>query len=55
MLLQRDLGQGIPRLATNQEIAGSNPVRLGDRLFTPMFLVKQNQTTLLTDRKKLRN
>ena len=50
--LKRLVAQRTTRLTTNQEIEGSNPVRLGDRLFTHMFLVKQNQTTLLTDTKK---
>ena len=31
--------QRITRLTTNQEIAGSNPAKLGDRLVTLMFLV----------------
>ena len=33
------VAQRSTRLTTNQEIAGSNPGKLGHRLFTPMFLV----------------
>ena len=33
------MAQRTTRLTTNQEIAGSNPAKLGDRFFTPMFLV----------------
>ena len=36
---ERLVAQRTTRLTTNQEIAGSNPAKLGDRLFTPMFLV----------------
>ena len=33
------MAQRTTRLTTNQETAGSNPAKLGDRLFTPMFLM----------------
>ena len=33
------VAQRTTRLTTNQEIAGSNPAKAGDRLFTPMFFV----------------
>ena len=33
------VAQRTTRLTTNQEIAGSTPAKLGDRFFTPMFLV----------------
>ena len=48
------VAQRTTRLTTNQEIAGSNPAKLGDRLFTPCFwcLVKQNKTTRETLLKK---
>ena len=36
---ERLVVQWTTRLTTNQEIAGSNPAKLRDRLFTPMFLV----------------
>ena len=36
----------------NQEITASKNDWLGSRFFTPMFLVKQNQTTLTEDTRK---
>ena len=33
------VAQRTMRLTTNQEITGSNPAKLADRLFTPKFLV----------------
>ena len=33
------VAQRTTRLTTNQEIAGSNPSKIGDCLFTPMFLL----------------
>ena len=46
------VGQRTTRLTTNQEVAGSNSARHGDRLFTRMFSVNPTNTTLSTDNRK---
>ena len=46
------VAQRTTRLTTNQEVADSPRIRHGDRLFTPMFLVNQNKTSMSTDTRK---
>ena len=49
---QERVAQRIMRLTMNQEIAASKIDWLGNRLFTPIFSVKQNKSTLSADTRK---
>ena len=48
------VAQRTTRVTMNEEMAGSNPAKIGDRIFTPVFwcLIKQNKTTLSTETRK---